>query len=52
MQLILSLLMPFYTITINFILGLLILKQGKFDALITITYKFSKHIALILGYMT
>jgi len=44
--------MPFHTITIDFILGLLISKQGKFDALATVTYKFSKHIALILGRMT
>jgi hypothetical protein len=44
--------MPFHTITIDFILGLLMSKQGKFDALATVTCKFSKRIALIPGCTT
>ena len=43
--------MPFYTITIDFILGLPKSKEG-YNSIILVTYKFSKKVTLILGKKT
>ena len=43
---------PFYIITIDFILALPVVTPNRFDCLLTIMDKFSKRIALALGKVT